>query len=435
MTEQPSSDSSRDRRLDEILAEYFQAVEAGQKPDKDAVVMRYPEFADELAEKLDLAMLPVLGVWADWNDGSKGETWHRWSKNPFNAANGGPAKKTSELLGDTPCREKWFQRVAFFVERWGKHRNIVGWELFSEIDLITESNEDRAVDFTKCVAEVVRGVDLMKRPITVSQAGINGWPKLAGSDAVDFVQVHPYSAGRFHGDLDGMILRVVRQRLQQYRKPVLIDECGLDWRPPRGTLDVAPRAQVGIRHAIWASVVSGAMSGRMLWWQDGYDQFEQANLLKHYEKIAASAAVFVKGVDYTDFAPIRCLLSTNVIGGTLGNRRQVLGWFRDTKCTAPTWPTRPLEGETVAVDARHSVWSVQFVDPYSGKMVDTRRVTAKEGRLQLELPKFESSIAFRALAEPGSRCPARSGDHARCRKRQVATYVRSGTLMQLFKCT
>ena len=121
------------------------------------------------------------------------------------------------------------------------------------------------------------------------------------------------------------------------------------------------------------------MSGRMLWWQDGYDQFEQADLLKHFQKIAVSAAVFVKGVDYTGFAPIRCLPSTNLTGGTLGNRRQVLGWFRDTKCTAPTWPTRPLEGETVAIDAKHSIWRVQFVDPCSCKRVDTRRVTAPVG--------------------------------------------------------
>jgi len=50
MTEQPSGDSNRDQRFDEILAEYFQAVEAGQSPEKEALVSRYPEFADELEE-------------------------------------------------------------------------------------------------------------------------------------------------------------------------------------------------------------------------------------------------------------------------------------------------------------------------------------------------------------------------------------------------
>ncbi len=50
MSEQPSSDFSQDQRLDEILAEYFQAVEGGQKPENDALVARYPEFAVELEE-------------------------------------------------------------------------------------------------------------------------------------------------------------------------------------------------------------------------------------------------------------------------------------------------------------------------------------------------------------------------------------------------
>ena len=44
----------------------------------------------DAAEKHRLAVLPVLGVWADWNDGSHGETWHSWEKNPFNAARNGP---------------------------------------------------------------------------------------------------------------------------------------------------------------------------------------------------------------------------------------------------------------------------------------------------------------------------------------------------------
>ena len=50
MADQPGNESSHEQRFDEILAEYFQAIEAGQKPDKDALVARYPEFADELEE-------------------------------------------------------------------------------------------------------------------------------------------------------------------------------------------------------------------------------------------------------------------------------------------------------------------------------------------------------------------------------------------------
>jgi WD40 repeat protein len=44
-----SHDSARDRRLEEILHTYLQAVDAGQAPDRDALLQQHPEFASELA--------------------------------------------------------------------------------------------------------------------------------------------------------------------------------------------------------------------------------------------------------------------------------------------------------------------------------------------------------------------------------------------------
>ena len=40
----------REQRLEEILAEYFQAAESGQSPDRGAFAARYPEFSRDLAE-------------------------------------------------------------------------------------------------------------------------------------------------------------------------------------------------------------------------------------------------------------------------------------------------------------------------------------------------------------------------------------------------
>jgi hypothetical protein len=44
-----SHDSTRDRQLEEILHTYLQTVDAGQPPDRDALLRKYPEFASELA--------------------------------------------------------------------------------------------------------------------------------------------------------------------------------------------------------------------------------------------------------------------------------------------------------------------------------------------------------------------------------------------------
>lgn len=348
----------------------------------------------DAAEKNNLAVLPVLGIWSDWNDGSHGETWHLWERNPFNAILGGPAKRPSELLEDSECQKLWFKRLETLVKHWAHRRCIVGWEIFSEVDLITGATEDRAVEFATRAAAIVQASDPEHRPTTVSQSGIKVWPKLLVSDAVQIVSVHPYAADPFGGNLDELILKSVRERLQTCRKPVLIGECGLDWAAPRGTLDVAPGAEVGIRHAIWASVVSGAMSGRMLWWQDGWDQFEKTDVCRHYEQAAVPTAAFVKGIDFTGFAPVVCE-APGLMGAMLGNDHQLIGWFRDVRCVPPQWPQRRVRGRSVTLGGRTGKWLVEFVDVLSGQVIKRRTEMARKRELKISMPAFRGSIALR----------------------------------------
>lgn len=362
-------------------------IDAGMLASWDAIL--------DAAEKHGLAVLPVLGVWADWNDGSNEETWHTWDKNPFNIARGGPARRPGELFDDTPCRKLWLKRLETFVQRWAHRRAIVGWEIFSELDLVTGATEERAVEFTERAAAVIRAADPWKRPLTASQAGIGEWPKLLQSTALNFIEIHPYTDGAFGGRLDDLILSTVHAQLTKYRKPILIGESGLNSGPPRGTLEVAPRAEVGIRHAIWAAVVSGAMNGRALWWQDGYDQFEKADLCRHYHKAAATAAVFVRDVDYTGFVPVPCVLSEDLKGAVIGNDKARLGWFRDARCAPPEWPMKPMSGRSVTVDATGDSWHAGFFDPVTGKSVGESRLAVRDRRIRVLLPEFQGSIAVR----------------------------------------
>src|SRR5947199_3790286 len=53
MTENTSDSSAREGRLDAILAEYLQSVDAGTPIDRQVLLERYPEFTDELREFLD----------------------------------------------------------------------------------------------------------------------------------------------------------------------------------------------------------------------------------------------------------------------------------------------------------------------------------------------------------------------------------------------
>jgi hypothetical protein len=131
----------------------------------------------------------------------------------------------------------------------------------------------------------------------------------------------------------------------------------------------------------------------MLWWQDGYDQFEHVDLCSRYQQAAATAASFASGVDFTDFAPVPCDLSPGLKGAMLGNPRLRLAWFRDAQCDPPDWPTRPLSGQYVAMDAPGSSWQVEFYDPLTGKSTGKSRIAVQGQRLQFALGEFQDSIA------------------------------------------
>jgi hypothetical protein len=137
------------------------------------------------------------------------------------------------------------------------------------------------------------------------------------------------------------------------------------------------------------------MNGRMLWWQDGYDQFEKADLCRHYHQAAAPAAAFVRGVDYTGFGPVPCEVSDGLKGAMIGNDKARLGWFRDVRCGPPDWPMKPVSGQTVTVDSPGDSWQVEFFDPVTGESSGESRVTVRDRHLRIVLLEFQGSIAVR----------------------------------------
>ena len=355
------------------------------------------------AQSQGLAVLPVLGLWAFWSDGSTNPHWHAWDRNPFNAARGGPARRPIELFEDTETRRLWLRRAETLVRRWAARPAIVAWELFSEVDLVAGSTPAKAAQFVALAAAVVRAADASKRPVTVSLSGVVEWPEVLRSEAIDFNQIHPYAGGRFRGRLDELILDTTRDRLAKYGKPVLVGECGLDFGRPLGpSLDAAPRAALGIRHAIWSAIVSGSMTGRMLWWQDGYDASEGADLQGRFHDIAVPAAAFVRDIDFGGFAPVACRVGTRFLGAprlfgaALGHHRLVLAWFRDAACVAPDWPVTTVSEASVAIELAKGRWKVSFVDPATGgEPAVVRELDAVDARTEIALPAFQDAIALR----------------------------------------
>jgi hypothetical protein len=350
-----------------------------------------------------LVVLPVFENWADWNDGRGGQAWHRWEVNPYNRANGGPASAPAELLADTPCRRLWLRSLDALVRRWSGRREIVGWEIFSELDLVSGASEPAAGEFVGAAASVVRAADAGHRPVTASLSGGVDWPRVFEGPALDLVQAHVYAdAPPYRGDLARQVIDVVHARLARYHKPALLGESGLSSaQPAPGSLPTQPRALIGLRQAIWAEAVSGAMNGRMLWWEDGYDRYGGLDLRTAAKDLAAPVARFVGDVDYTGLRPMELAGGDDVWGAALGNDHLVLAWVRDAQCLPPQWPEREVRANvrlTPPGDAAE--WRVEAVSTESGQVLTAWNAPRTGRELTVTLPPFRGSLALRLLTSP-----------------------------------
>jgi hypothetical protein len=360
----------------------------------------------ETAEEDGLYVLPTFTGWINWNDSG----YNTWGTNPFNHANGGPASDPGDIYRkDSPTQKlyvQWFQQV---VGRWSSHRNILGWEVVTEIDLINGITQADGIYLTEQLAAAARQADPLHRPVTASLAGdygFQGWLDYYRSDAVDFINYHPYPAS---ARLDITVLQQVRTFLNAYHKPVLIGESGLSAATPdtsAGKITTAKYAVLGVQHAVWAEAVSGAMNGRALWWEDSFGlYFSDLGLpfLQKYEEVEGPVVQFMQGVDVTSFGPVPAQASSQVVGAALGNETAVIGWFRDAGCEPPNWPLQKVisnQTVTLTVPGDNPNWRVDFYETKTGTTLLTSAFVTRSGQtITIHLPDFQDDIAFKLSGE------------------------------------
>jgi hypothetical protein len=352
-------------------------------------------------------VMPVFSGWVDWN--TTGFSF--WASNPLNAANGGPAQAPIELLQkDSATQELWLQWLGALIRRWQARQNIVSWEIYSEVNLTTGSTEQAAIDFVERSAAIIRQADSNHRPITASLADFGDWRSFYRSDAIDFINIHPYPTS---GQLDLKIISDVRQLLATYKKPIMIGESGLSAETPDSipsTLTTAPKASLGIKHAIWGGVVSGAMNGRALYWEDGYGIFFPAlswNYLRGYADSELPAFKFVENVDFSGLTPLDAQFSAKIAGGVLGNEKMVIGWFRDASCEPPDWNLQPAivkQDVTITVPGFANDWQVDFYSTKTGVDIVGSIATTRQGNtVAITLPDFADDIAFKMYIPTNAR--------------------------------
>ncbi|HUI89270.1 MAG TPA: hypothetical protein VLX61_11175 [Anaerolineales bacterium] len=122
----------------------------------------------EKAEQNGIYILPVFSVWYDWNTGPGYSTW---KSNPLNVVNGGPAQTPAELFQNGSTTQKaWLSWMKDLVKHWQGRKNILAWEIFSEVNLASGKTEANGMELVNNAASIIRANDSFHRPVTASIA-------------------------------------------------------------------------------------------------------------------------------------------------------------------------------------------------------------------------------------------------------------------------
>jgi len=371
--------------------------------DVDEVWARQWERIFDYAEANGIYILPVFSSWYDWNAGAGYSTW---ASNPLNVANGGPVQNPIELFEvGSPTQVLWLAWMETLVQRWQGRENIAAWEIFSEVNLASNPTEAAGMDFVNRAAALIRAADPSERPVTASIADTGTWPNFYRDASIDFINIHPYPPS---AQLDRIIVSEVRKSLARYHRPVLIGESGLSAETPdssAGRATIEENAPLGIHHAIWAGIVSGAMNGRALWWEDGVGIYFSSlgfPWMQQYSMAEHPAVDFVRGIDFSGFWPLTSTSSSSIWGAAVGNESMVLGWFRDAASEPPDWTVQTIPaGQTVTltVPGTAANWQVDFYDTSTGTTILSSTSVIRQGStVTVTLPDFADDMAFKMIA-------------------------------------
>jgi len=359
------------------------------------------------ARAQDLAVIPVFGIWGDWNNGDPDQGWVHFNANPLNQALGGPAASPAELFQDSATQRAWLGWLAQLIDRWQDAPNIIAWEIFSELDLATGGTAQNATHFAEIAADLIHAHDPAARPVFASTSDlplISGepWLDLWQGRGADLVSIHPYDP-----ELDETVATRVAAALAATAKPVFIGESGLDAAAPDGTtLTSMPSARAGMQPAVWTELTSGAASARALYWEDGYAAYYPQTglpLVHALNDLDEVAARWLTDADYTGLAPIGAVSEPPVFGSLLANQTQVRGFLRSKQLAPPDWVAPPLPAVQLSISffepTRDGEWAVTFTTP-SGEPLPVVHATSRRNVLEVTSPPGFTSLAFVAAPVP-----------------------------------
>jgi len=234
----------------------------------------------ELAERHDLYINLVI------DNHGKASTWcdPEWEDNPYNEVNGGFLESPEDFFRNPIAKEINRKLLRYIIARWGYNPRILGFELWSEIDLVGDSWNFHAdpvtaapkVQWHREMTEYLQQIDPWAHPVTTHFSTNYGRIQ---SSLVSLPGIHYLATDIYTIPLIKFILGTA-QCGNAFGKPIIVTEYG--GAGPFGSPAAVLRAHL---HAgLWATYMTHTCGSPMLWW---FQFIESDNLYSHFQALAA----------------------------------------------------------------------------------------------------------------------------------------------------
>ena len=353
------------------------------------------DYVVDLARKHGLYLHLVI------DNHGKCSTWcdPEWEDNPYARANGGFLDSPEHFFENERAKENYRKKLRYIIARWGHSTRIMGFELWSEVDLVGDSYDFHRipaaarpkVQWHRDMADHLDRIDpwdhLVTTHFSTTYSRIRA--SLASIPGMDHITCDAYKFGR--SDIISLVNSTARA-FAYHGKPGMVTEYGGS---PFGSSVAGLRADL---HAgLWATYMTHTAGTPLLWW---FQFIDADDLYWNYKALAA----YHKGEDRrgkdlesgrVSVAPV----SSGLRGISLQDQQTAYVWVYSRRAmnAMPRRDRAPLfENVVVSVSGLDpGEYHVEVWDCYKGGRITTLQRNVAGSTLVVPLPKFRIDVALK----------------------------------------
>jgi hypothetical protein len=341
-----------------------------------------------------------------------------WPTNPWNKVNGGPLLEPYQIFSDEQAYIGQANLRRYLVARYADHPAILGWKLYSEINLTAMGDTQRGGSIpglppaasNKELMETRRrwheraaahfhDIDNYHHGVTTHWSGDyrKPYPEICALPGIDYICIDAYHGGGTSSERNNTLIDLIYFGMQEptrglgkYKKPVWVTEFGAT-----SLGGSSPELAAELASAAWSAMVSGNAGVPMLWWFEWIDQGERWQPFGAIQR-------FIVGEDFRGLDARSVVLEGTSDQGAIWARAWVrpgrmLAYIADHAWSAEG-TSEPLHSKaTVRIGSQVSAGPcrVEWWNADEGKMLSVQYLEHAGGALDLVIPAFMRHCAFK----------------------------------------